>query len=279
VSRGPTCPACGSEELGPGPAAHPSPELFRTCVRCGLASAVCREDPGSEWYQQSGLYPEGELMHHLDWRERRFFEHLQPRAGGRLLDLGCGDGRFLAHARERGWRVQGLDASPVAARRAMDERGVQVQVHDLSGGALPAEAGSLEAVTAFELIEHLGDPLQLLRGARGLLQPGGKLVVTVPRLDRRPALFHPAVDSPPHHMTLWTESALRSVLRGAGFDQVEIHAPPLHPRELYLHSVWGRGGAGRPWSEVGHKVRAGLAAMLLVATGRAAGHSLWACAS
>ena len=103
-----------------------------------------------------------------------------------------------------------LDASPVAARRAMDERGVQVQVHDLSGGALPAEAGTLEAVTAFELIEHLGDPLQLLRGARGLLQPGGKLVVTVPRLDRRPALFHPAVDSPPHHMTLWTESALRT---------------------------------------------------------------------
>jgi 2-polyprenyl-3-methyl-5-hydroxy-6-metoxy-1,4-benzoquinol methylase len=88
---------------------------------------------------------------------------------------------FLGVLRERGARVLGLDNSQEAARAAWEQNRVTVLLGDLLQAPVAPE--SCGVVTMFHVLEHLPDPGGFLRAARGLLKPGGRLVVQVPNLD------------------------------------------------------------------------------------------------
>lgn len=91
--------------------------------------------------------------------------------GSTILDLGCGYGDFLAFAEARGFRVVGMDLDPAAAERAR-ARGFEVLTGDLRGLAIGQE---VDALTMWDVIEHVDDPVGLLRTAAGVLRPGGLL--------------------------------------------------------------------------------------------------------
>ena len=99
--------------------------------------------------------------------------HLSARRGGRLLDIGCGSGELLNGMRRLGWEAEGTDSDPKAVEIA---RGKSLKVH-LCG--TPAElqlaSGTFDAVVMSHVIEHLSDPLALLRESHRLLNPGGSL--------------------------------------------------------------------------------------------------------
>ena len=94
------------------------------------------------------------------------------RRGGRLLDIGCGDGCFLAAARHAGFQVAGTERNPELARR----RGLEI-VEDLDEFS---EAGAFDCVTLWHSLEHMRDPRSVLKQARRLLRPEGHLIVAVP---------------------------------------------------------------------------------------------------
>src|SRR6185369_10189390 len=96
--------------------------------------------------------------------------------GGTLLDVGCGPGFALERIARAGFTARGAEASPAAAARAR-ARGLRVEVLDLESAPLPA---GFDLVTAFEVLEHLRDPLRVLRSMAAALAPGGKLVVSLP---------------------------------------------------------------------------------------------------
>jgi len=113
-------------------------------------------------------------------RRRMYARHLtriEAQAGkGRILDVGCATGDFLVMARERGWQVLGAD--PSAARAQLEARGLPVvgkTVHDAD-----VDEASLDAITFWDVLEHVTDPLADLTRARRLLKPGGVLALTVP---------------------------------------------------------------------------------------------------
>jgi len=91
--------------------------------------------------------------------------------GGRILDLGCAQGDFLAFAAERGYAVVGVDLNPALAERAR-ERGFTVHTGDLRdvAGAL---GPTFDAVTLWDVIEHVDDPAAVLAACRLVLRPGG----------------------------------------------------------------------------------------------------------
>lgn len=104
------------------------------------------------------------------------------KTSGRVLELGCGTGEFLAGVREAsGWEPTGLDLSAHAiesARAANAGAGIRFMSGDLSSAGLPE--GSFDAVVARDVIEHLRDPAATLRAVRRLLVPGGRLWMQVP---------------------------------------------------------------------------------------------------
>lgn len=147
---------------------------------------------------------------------------LEPRAHGRLLDVGAGSGSLVQHMATLGWRAEGLDFDPRAVETAR-ARGLEMHLGSLSAQRF-AEA-SFDAVTMSHSIEHVHDPLAWLTEARRILVHGGRLVIATPNTR---SMLHRwfkanwfALD-PPRHLHLFNCRALASLLRMAGFQQFRV---------------------------------------------------------
>jgi SAM-dependent methyltransferase len=107
---------------------------------------------------------------------------LAPQAnvtGGRLLDVGCYDGAFLLAAQTLGFVAEGVEPDPRGASLARG-RGLRVTETPFEQAQF---AEPFQAVTFIHSLEHLPDPLAALAHARGLLAPGGALLIEVPNFD------------------------------------------------------------------------------------------------
>ena len=164
-------------------------------------------------------------------RDRELLGHLRylhARPGGRVLDIGCGDGAFLALLRELGWTTTvGIDPDPKAVRRAEAAR---LDVRLGTWQEVSLEAASFDAITLNHSIEHVHDPIGLLKACRQWLAPGGELIIYTPNLDSNGHRlfgrdwFH--LD-PPRHLVIFTPSSLRRALEETGFRQVTQLPPRL----------------------------------------------------
>jgi len=95
--------------------------------------------------------------------------------GGRLLDVGCAAGFFMQIGRERGWEVYGVEPASRMAQFARSELGLAVFGGKLREAGFPS--GSFDAVTLWDVLEHLTDPRQDLLEVHRVLRAGGLLVL------------------------------------------------------------------------------------------------------
>lgn len=100
--------------------------------------------------------------------------------GQRALDVGAADGFLAERLTDRGWRVTALERDPEMAARART-RCHEVVVADLEQG-VPALGGPFDAVICGDVLEHLSDPLPVLRGLGRYVAPGGTVIVSVPNV-------------------------------------------------------------------------------------------------
>lgn len=157
------------------------------------------------------LRPDPDLRENLD----RIVMHLEPRPGGRVLDVGCGGGLTLAQLRDLGWQVEGVDPDPEVAAAAA-RRGLTVRV-----GSLPQQGypdASFDAVTLGHVIEHVAEPAALLAECRRVLRPDGRLSLVTPNAA---SLGHARFGrdwrglEPPRHLQVFTAAALERAVRAA----------------------------------------------------------------
>ncbi len=218
------------------------------CPACQLQFTSPMRHPGWEFYRDYSHYEmraresdpaAGDWMASRDWRFRTFFSLCSPSSHRRVLDIGCGEGKFLAVARRKGFDVYGIDLDPRAVELARTLRNLRnVRAGDWEELAQVHGWNNFDGITLFDVLEHLATPLRTLQTISGLLRPGGIICITVPRLDRYPRLFDPQADRPPHHLTLWTERALTILLGRAGFGEVRVVKRPVMVEDFLLHTMW-----------------------------------------
>jgi len=140
---------------------------------------------------------------------------------GRLLDVGCKDGAFLLLARAAGWQVAGLELSASAAATAQ-HHGLDVCVGTLDEA--PYADGSFDVVTMWHLLEHVPQPLTLLRRVAHLLKLRGVLALETPNVEGR--AFHRQGVAweylvPPEHLRFFGPHSLSLALQLTGYELLE----------------------------------------------------------
>jgi SAM-dependent methyltransferase len=140
--------------------------------------------------------------------------------GGRsLLDVGCAKGYFMEIAQAAGWTVTGVDISEYATAAAR-RRGLNVV-----RGATPGtfRGGGFDAVTMWDVVEHLPDPVEALGQVCRVLRPGGVLGLSTGAIDSLLPRLRGArsrIFNPPQHLFFFSRRTLDACLRRAGFDVV-----------------------------------------------------------
>jgi SAM-dependent methyltransferase len=170
------------------------------------------------------------------WQRRRAMLLGAVRPGERVLDLGCGAGRFVAALRDAGTDPVGVEiAQAVLDRAARNVPGADLRLLE-ADGTLPLDHASVDLVWCSEVLEHVGDTAGLLLEARRVLRPGGRLLVTVPFHGRvKSALvalarFDAHFDPLGQHLRFYTRTSLAATLDHAGFEAVDVRpwgGPPL----------------------------------------------------
>lgn len=167
-------------------APHTRYSLLR-CSRCGSAVTLeAASGDGTGRMYEAGTYAPArrslewllEPLRRLTEIDRgRFVAAIAPDAS--VLEVGAGDGRFLARLAAAGHPVSGIEPSPAACEQAR-ARGVEVENVAVSDARV--EARSQDAVLLWHVLEHLDEPEQVLRRVHRWLVPGGRVVVACPNL-------------------------------------------------------------------------------------------------
>jgi SAM-dependent methyltransferase len=189
------------------------------------------------------------FLYMLDKMEASWFA--DGREGrGRMLEIGSAAGYFLAASRARGWEATGIE--PAAEISEWSRRYLHVPAETKFFEQVEAGDGSLDAVVATEVLEHVVDPLAMLRRVRRMLKPAGMVFLTTPNVEcptARPGGPTAGILAPLDHLNLFSARALEALLRKAGFAEVRVEADGPDGFQLQAYAFAETGGkavAGRP---------------------------------
>lgn len=150
-------------------------------------------------------------------------------ANARVVDVGCGDGRFLRTLTTQA--SLGLELNPEAIRRA---RASGLTVSDQPVSTLPAE--HFDAVTIFQVLEHVTNPRELLDELVRIMRREGQLFVAVPNND---GYVGRAIQEPlnlaPHHPLRWTRPALEFIPNLLPLKLKWVKTEPVGPDHLFSY--------------------------------------------
>jgi 2-polyprenyl-3-methyl-5-hydroxy-6-metoxy-1,4-benzoquinol methylase len=203
------CGVCGLGFLDPRPSAEELLQLYN-----------------QEYFQthclEGGALGSESLKRRLsleDWR-LRLFRRFKPL--GKVLDVGCGNGYFLAACREKGYQVHGIDCSGFAVQHAIKKLGLDVTIGALDEIDMPEK--EFDVITFWHCLEHMHDPREALDKAVAWLKPDGLLIIEVPNhegTDARSVGVDWVGWSLPHHLFHFTEQTLSLLLRLRGFEIIK----------------------------------------------------------
>ena len=199
------CASCGLGFLDPRPSKEDIAKLYD--------KEYCEDQ-----FVEGGEVGSPEFMKRLSLETHRvrFFRGLKRK--GKILDIGCGYGYFLAACRTMyGYDVHGLDVSDWAAHYAAERLGLSVTVGEIETVNLPPN--SYDIITMWHFLEHTRDPREAILKAMELLKKDGFLVIDVPNYDgtdARKNWGNWVGWQPPYHFYHFTPHTLKRLLRLCG---------------------------------------------------------------
>lgn len=145
--------------------------------------------------------------------------------GGRVLDIGCGNGQILSAYRRLGWDTYGIEVSEGSAYVAR-QAGHNITIGELTDMHLPD--AYFDAVTMWDALEHIHNPSQVMAEIYRILRPNGKVYLSVPNggswyrklFKDRWFMF-----TAPLHYFHYSRQSLFLLLQKSGFAHTEISSP------------------------------------------------------
>lgn len=250
-----TCADCGIAWLDPQPTKDDIPKLYsryythtslevtaferlrREIRQCILARMGYRVEPStgllprllSRW----GSFARAAAMDVLN---------LSASEVGTLLDVGCGNGEFISRMHSLGWNVSGVDPDPAAVAFG---RSHKLSVFQGTISDVPPDL-AYDVITLNHVIEHVPDPVELLRECGKRLRPKtGRLIITTPNLK---SLGHRWFDRYwrglefPRHLVLFSPRGLSEYVTRAGLRVTSMRTETRLARMIYTASVYARRG-------------------------------------
>ena len=183
------------------------------CASCGLVFADPMQSGDAAYYEWVTGFPQYHADARWEWRAMRRL--LGERGRARILDIGCGDGKFLASVADLpGIEVLGIDLSAGNVERAR-ARGVKARRASLED--LRKEGARFDVISMSHVLEHVADPLRVIEDAKRLLDDGGEIVLSVPYSPTSREYVKPDImNLPPHHLTRWKMSSLKRLAECSG---------------------------------------------------------------
>lgn len=233
---------------------HGMPGRFTVvrCRGCGLDRTNPRPTPAamgmfypSDYgpYQSQAQAPRGATSGPKAWLKRLLrldAKALPAVRAGRLMEIGCASGDYMAQVQAEGWSVQGIEFSDDAAEAAR-KRGFCVETATLEHARGPDQP--VDLVAAWMVLEHLHDPVAALRKVRGWLRPEGVLVASVPdagAIERRLFGQRWFALQLPTHLYHYTPATIASVLQTAGWQLTRVHWQRDCNNLLWSLEYWAR---------------------------------------
>jgi 2-polyprenyl-3-methyl-5-hydroxy-6-metoxy-1,4-benzoquinol methylase len=235
------CLVCGSPT---SPWSVVRGRLHAKCTRCGLimVPATETEDVAAPYVGDENVFlTDGNENYYLDYSNQvsadakvEWISQFLP-DGSRLLDVGAGFGHFLYAARSR-FQACGIDISPEAVRWSQ----LHFNVNNCVGSIYSIGVSitqPFDAVTAWDILEHLADPVSALQAIRDVLKPEGQLFISTPDagslvaslMGKRWHYFDPV-----QHRTLFSRSNLSQALESKGFTVRSIRTFGHHYKLQYV---------------------------------------------
>lgn len=173
-------------------------------------------DTGFEWYTPAEAAGDGSLYQQLQkfpwyymsdkWEFHAALDYIQ--ASDKVLEVGIGGAGFLQLARQKGVEIEGMEINPEAIKNAQ-RLGFRVYPLSIDEFLNQYPDQKYDAICAFQVIEHISDPISFLSKLTNLLKPSGKLILSVPNseiLRKVDPSYENLLDQPPHHMSHWCKS-------------------------------------------------------------------------
>jgi SAM-dependent methyltransferase len=246
------CASCGLEQISPVPAPDALGAAYRDYYNFGGSGG--RYAGWRQKFIDSPVYRvwlalDGDISFH------------SMRGTGRLLDIGCNEGRGLALYKKGGFDAEGLETNPVAAAAA---RAAGHVVHEVPIERFRPDRPYDVAILS-NVLEHALDPAAMLADIRRILKPGGQLWISCPNgaswwrhlFGRAWINWHV-----PFHIVQFTETTLAATLSRAGFtiQRQREETPALWVAQSAIARLFAR--RGRPTRALRNPVLV-LAAMAL----------------
>jgi 2-polyprenyl-3-methyl-5-hydroxy-6-metoxy-1,4-benzoquinol methylase len=162
----------------------------------------------------------------------------KPHTERHLLDFGSGWGFFLATAQEQGWRTCGLEPLPASSVYARATFGLHIITDTLHANTFTPQ--SFDAITAFQVFEHLPHPEKDIHHLYNALQPGGIILIEVPNYDTwsmrllKSRHRHFVQD----HLNFFSIHTLGQLMVNNGFQVIDYYHPTRHMTVSHLIAHW-----------------------------------------
>jgi SAM-dependent methyltransferase len=220
------CLICGSPEYGVLDKEFAHAYLVK-CIACGFVFGS-RIPSQQELQDHYALYPRDNSISPVTIkRYEELLDQFEPyRKTNRMLDVGCGDGHFLAVAKSKGWDVYGTEFTDDAVAVG-SAKGIHMHKGTIQSWM---DRGDFDVITSFEVLEHINDGVEHISKIKDLLRGGGLFYFTTPNfnaLSRRVLGGRWKIIEYPEHLCYYTAGSMHRLLTQCGLKRLSVKTTGL----------------------------------------------------